>query len=164
MSFFTSFNRVLAAFKKYNVDYILIGGYAVALHGVPRATNDIDILIKPEEDNFVKLRKALYEVFNDAAVNDIILIDKEDYNYNNQDNCSVTRYGTPQGYAIDILVKIGELYDYYNIKFHEIEIEKIKVNIADIDSLIKLKENTSRNIDQEDVHNLKLLKKDDAGI
>jgi hypothetical protein len=156
MSFFTSFNRVLAAFKKYNVDYILIGGYAVALHGVPRATNDIDILIKPEEDNFVKLRKALYEVFNDAAVNDIILIDKEDYN--------VTRYGTPQGYAIDILVKIGELYDYYNIKFHEIEIEKIKVNIADIDSLIKLKENTSRNIDQEDVHNLKLLKKDDAGI
>jgi autonomous glycyl radical cofactor GrcA len=156
MSFFTSFNRVLAALKKYNVDYILIGGYAVALHGVPRATNDIDLLIKPEEDNFVKLRKALYEVFNDDAVNDIILIDKEDYN--------VTRYGTPQGYAIDILVKIGELYNYYNIKFHEIEIEKIKVNIADIDSLIKLKENTSRNIDQEDVYNLKLLKKDDAGI
>lgn len=150
MSFFTSFNKILAALKKHKVDYILIGGYAVALHGVPRATNDIDILVKPEEDNFVKLRNALYEVFNDDAVNDIILIDKEDYH--------VTRYGTPQGYVIDILVKIGELYDYYNIKFHEIEIQKTKVNIADIDSLIKLKENTLRNIDKEDVYNLKLLK------
>ena len=142
MSFFTSFNKVLAALEKHKVDYILIGGYAVALYGVPRATNDIDIFVKPEEENFAKLRKALYEVFDDEAVNDIILSDKENYH--------VTRYGTPEGYAIDILIQLGELYNYYNTKFHEIEIEKIKIKIADLDSLIKLKENTLRNIDKED--------------
>lgn len=156
MNFFTSFNKVLAALEKHRVEYILIGGYAVALHGVPRATNDIDIFVKPEEENFVNLRNALYEVFKDDAINDITLVDKEDYN--------VTRYGTPEGYMIDILVQLGELHNYYNVEFHEIEIDRIKVRIADIDSLIKLKENTFRNIDQEDIHNLKLLKKNNAGI
>lgn len=155
MNFFSSFNRVLAAFEKYNVEYILIGGYAVALYGIPRATNDIDIFVKPEEENFVNLRKALNEVFNDKTIEEINLIDKEDY--------SVTRYGTPEGYAIDILVQLGELYNFYNIKFHEIDIEGIKVKIADIDSLIKLKESTFRNIDKDDIYYLKKLKKD-AGL
>ena len=155
MNFFTSFNEVLAAFEKHKVEYILIGGYAVALYGVPRATNDIDIFVKPEEENFIKLRNALTEVFNDEAIKDIKLVDKEDYR--------VTRYGTPEGFAIDIMVQLGELYNYYNIKFHEIEIEKIKIKIADIDSLIKLKENTSRSIDEDDIYYLKKLKKN-AGI
>ena len=156
MNFFTSFNKVLAALEKHNVDYILIGGYAVALYGIPRATNDIDIFVKPEEENFIKLRNALYEVFNDDSIEDIKLVNKEDY--------SVTRYGTPEGYVIDILTQLGELYNYYNIKFHEVEIDKTKVKIADIDSLIKLKENTFRNIDKEDIFYLKELKKNNAGL
>ncbi len=155
MNFFTSFNKVLAAFEKYNVDYILIGGYAVALYGIPRATNDIDIFVKPEEENFVNLRKALYEVFKDESIEEIKLVNKEEY--------YVTRYGTPEGYVIDIMVQLGELYNYYDIKFNIIEIENTKVKIADIDSLIKLKENTFRNIDKDDIYYLKELKKN-AGL
>ena len=155
MNFFTSFNKVLAAFEKYKVDYVLIGGYAVALYGIPRATNDIDIFVKPEEENFNSLRKALYEVFNDDSIKNIKLADNEDYH--------VTRYGTPEGYVIDIMTQLGELYNYYNIKSHVKEIENVKVKIADIDSLIKLKENTFRNIDKDDVYYLKELKKN-AGL
>jgi predicted nucleotidyltransferase len=156
VNFFTSFNKVLAAFEKHKVEYILIGGYAVALYGIPRATNDIDIFVKPEEKNFEKLRNALNEVFDDKAIEDIRLVDKEDYH--------VTRYGTPEGYVIDILVQLGELFNYSNIKYHEIEIEETKVKIADINSLIKLKENTLRSIDREDVYYLKELLKKDAGL
>jgi len=152
MNFFTSFNKVLAALEKHKVDYILVGGYAVALYGIPRATNDIDIFVKPEEENFYNLREALNEVFHDESIKDIKLADKENYH--------VTRYGTPDGYAIDILVQLGESFNYYDLKFHEIEIEKIKIKIVDIDSLIKLKENTFRNIDQEDLYYLKKLKQD----
>lgn len=155
MNYFTSFNKVLSAFEKYEVDYILIGGYAVALYGIPRATNDIDIFVKPEEENFIKLRKALNDVFQDDAINEIKLGDKEDY--------QVTRYGTPEGFAIDIMIQLGELYNYYNINYHEVEIDKIKVKIADLESLIKLKESTLRNIDKEDVYYLKKLKKNNAG-
>ncbi len=155
MNFFSSFNKVLSAFEKHKVEYILIGGYAVALYGIPRATNDIDIFVKPEEENFNKLRTALKEVFNDNSIEEIRLSEKESYN--------VTRYGTPEGYAIDILFQLGELFNYYNIKAHEIEIDKIKIKAANIDSLIKMKENAFRNIDKEDLYYLKKLKKD-AGI
>lgn len=155
MNFFSSFNKVLSAFEKHKVEYILIGGYAVALYGIPRATNDIDIFVKPEEENFNKLRTALKEVFNDNSIEEIRLSEKESYN--------VTRYGTPEGYAIDILFQLGELFNYYNIEAHEIEIDKIKIKVANIDSLIKMKENAFRNIDKEDLYYLKKLKKD-AGI
>lgn len=97
MNFFQSFNKVLAALEKHKVDYILIGGYAVALHGVPRTTNDIDLFVKPDEKNFHNLREALKEVFHDDAIEEIRLSDKENYH--------VTRYGTPEGYAIDILIQ-----------------------------------------------------------
>ena len=156
MNFFTSFNKVLASLEKHRVNYILVGGYAVALYGIPRATNDIDIFLEPKEDNFNNLRNALKEIFNDKSIDEIKLVDKEEYH--------VTRYGTPEGYSIDILVQLGELFNFYNIKYHQIAIEGVKVKIADIDSLIMLKENTFRNIDKDDVYYLKELKKSNAGI
>jgi hypothetical protein len=44
-----------------NVCYLLVGGWAVGLHGYPRATNDIDFLIAVDKNNLKKLKKALYE-------------------------------------------------------------------------------------------------------
>ena len=72
MNYFASFNKVFAALEKYKVDYILIGGYAVALYGIPRATNDIDLFVKPEENNFNNLRLALKKVFDDESIDDLI--------------------------------------------------------------------------------------------
>jgi hypothetical protein len=42
-----------------NVKYLIIGGYAVAFHGHPRYTKDIDVWIEPTEENADKLVKAL---------------------------------------------------------------------------------------------------------
>ena len=152
MDYFASFNKVFSALGKHDVDYILIGGYAVALYGVPRVTNDIDIFVKPEEENYRKLRLALKDVFKDESIDEIKLSDKDHY--------SVTRYGTPEGYAIDILIKLGDLFDYFNIEFHETEVDGTKIKIANLDYLIKLKESTFRQIDKEDVYYLKKLRED----
>ena len=43
------------------VRYLLVGGWAVGIHGYPRATKDIDFLIAVDEKNLRKLKKALYE-------------------------------------------------------------------------------------------------------
>ena len=43
------------------VRYLLVGGWAVGLHGYPRATKDIDFLIAVDQKNLRKLQKALYE-------------------------------------------------------------------------------------------------------
>jgi tRNA nucleotidyltransferase/poly(A) polymerase len=52
---------VFASFHKYKVRYLVIGGIAAVLHGVPRATFDLDILIEASPDNAQRLLDALIE-------------------------------------------------------------------------------------------------------
>jgi predicted nucleotidyltransferase len=53
------FRELLAEFESAAVDYILIGGYAVAFHGRPRATKDIDLLLEGSSENLERASKAL---------------------------------------------------------------------------------------------------------
>ena|SRR5664280_15799 len=53
---FDDFKELLSIFNAQNVKYLIVGGYAVSLHAQPRATKDIDLLIKPDADN----AKAVY--------------------------------------------------------------------------------------------------------
>ena len=49
---------VFSSFHSHDVRYVVIGGIAAVLHGVPRATFDLDILIEPTEKNAAKLLDA----------------------------------------------------------------------------------------------------------
>ncbi len=50
---------VFASFQQHQVKYVVIGGIAAVLHGVPRATFDLDILIEATPDNAQRLLEAL---------------------------------------------------------------------------------------------------------
>jgi hypothetical protein len=50
--------------NKYEVEYLIIGGYAVSIHGYPRSTKDLDIGIKISEDNAEKM----VQVINDFGL------------------------------------------------------------------------------------------------
>lgn len=52
---------VFASLQRHNVKYVVIGGIAAVLHGVPRATFDLDILIEATLDNAQRLLRALLE-------------------------------------------------------------------------------------------------------
>lgn len=52
---------VFASFQRHNVRYVVIGGIAAIVHGVPRATFDLDILIEATPDNAQRLLDALLE-------------------------------------------------------------------------------------------------------
>jgi hypothetical protein len=52
---------VFSSFQKHDVRYVVIGGIAAILYGVPRATFDLDILIEASPDNADKLLNALIE-------------------------------------------------------------------------------------------------------
>jgi len=49
------------------VRYVLIGGFAIVLHGFVRATKDIDLLVDPSEDNVRALKRALATLPDNAA-------------------------------------------------------------------------------------------------
>ena len=48
---FDDFKELLSIFNDQRVKYLIVGGYAVSFHAQPRATKDIDLLIKPDADN-----------------------------------------------------------------------------------------------------------------
>lgn len=52
---------VFESFQKHKVKYVVIGGIAAVLHGVPRATFDLDILIEASSDNVKRLLDSLLE-------------------------------------------------------------------------------------------------------
>jgi hypothetical protein len=53
------FREILSAFCEKKVEFLLVGAYAVAAHGLPRATGDIDLWIQCSEDNAERVWQAL---------------------------------------------------------------------------------------------------------
>jgi hypothetical protein len=50
---------LLATLREHNVEFVIIGGFSVAVHGVIRATKDIDIVPEPSSANLARLAAAL---------------------------------------------------------------------------------------------------------
>ena len=55
------YRDLLALFNAHKVDYIIVGAYALAYHGVPRYTGDMDILVRPDLENATRVLRALDE-------------------------------------------------------------------------------------------------------
>ena len=53
------FKELFELFNTHDVEYLIVGGYALAFHGAPRYTGDIDIFIKPDIENARKIIKVL---------------------------------------------------------------------------------------------------------
>lgn len=53
------FRELLSTLNSNNVRYLLIGGYAVIIHGAPRLTNDLDIVIASDSENAERCLNAL---------------------------------------------------------------------------------------------------------
>lgn len=53
------FRDMLSALSGEGAEYLLVGAYAVAVHGVPRATGDLDIWVRPTAENARRVRAAL---------------------------------------------------------------------------------------------------------
>lgn len=54
------FRDLLELFNKNNVEYIIVGAYALGFHGAPRYTGDLDVFVKPEPINARNIMRALH--------------------------------------------------------------------------------------------------------
>jgi len=156
MDHFQDFLKVLKAMEDEGVDYILIGGFAVILHGLPRFTMDMDFFIQMVEQNVQKLRKALYSTFGDSDIEEITFDELAKY--------PVIRYGTPNGFHIDIMAQLVEAAKYEDLEYEIMEIQGQKIRVATTETLLKLKEGSIRPEDKGDALFLKaLLQKEKMG-
>jgi hypothetical protein len=53
------FRDILSTFNAEGVEYLLVGAYALAAYGVPRATGDIDLWVRPSQQNAERVWRAL---------------------------------------------------------------------------------------------------------
>jgi hypothetical protein len=59
MKIHADFREFIMVLNKNGVEYVIVGAFALAFHGYPRATGDMDIWIRPFKPNAVRLLKAL---------------------------------------------------------------------------------------------------------
>jgi hypothetical protein len=55
------FNELVASFTRNDVRFLVVGGYALAAHGLPRATGDFDVWVWGDTDNAVRIVRSLDE-------------------------------------------------------------------------------------------------------
>ncbi|MDW7761326.1 MAG: nucleotidyl transferase AbiEii/AbiGii toxin family protein [Acidobacteriota bacterium] len=140
---FRRFLDIMRALFEEKADYVLIGSFAVILHGLSRLTVDIDIFIKPEAGNLERLKKALRRVFpSDDEIDSLTLDDLRDY--------AVVRFGTEDDFYIDLIAGIGEMFRYEDMEWEVREVEGVPVRIATPETLFRMKKDTVRPEDKRD--------------
>jgi hypothetical protein len=59
MNIHPDFEELLRLLEEHDIEYMIVGGYAVAYHGFPRFTKDIDLFFRLTSENAIRLRQAL---------------------------------------------------------------------------------------------------------
>ncbi|WP_354354883.1 hypothetical protein [Pedobacter sp. UYP30] len=135
----------------YKVSYLIVGGYAMAFHGKPRFTGDLDVWINISDHN----ASSMVSVINDFGFASLGFT-KEDFLRSNL----INQIGYPP-LRIDILTSIdGVLFEEAYKEKLQIEIEPdLIVDYIGLDELIRNKEKSGRKIDLADVEELKMKRK-----
>ena len=139
---FKEFLRLLIC---HEVEYLLVGGYAVGFHGYPRATGDMDIWIATREANAVKIARALRDFgMPERETTKDLFIEKD----------KIIRMGNPP-VRIEVItgvsgVKFDECYQRRKV----VDADGIAVNIISLEDLKRNKRAAGRNKDLDDLQNL----------
>ncbi|MBL0052958.1 MAG: hypothetical protein IPP29_16320 [Bacteroidetes bacterium] len=76
MMFNNEFNSIVDSFNTANVEFMIVGGYAVNFHGYSRTTSDLDIWVKSTDENKLKICTAISTLgYTSEKVDQIRIID-----------------------------------------------------------------------------------------
>ena len=137
--------RVFGSFESEGLEYVLIGATAMGFHGLIRATEDVDLLIRATEANIERLRRAFRKAYDgDPHIDEIKAADLlGDY--------PALRYYPPSGdLFFDVMTRLGEAANFDNVEAQVKDVEGIRVRIATPKALYRLKKDTVRPLDRQD--------------
>mgnify|MGYP001611217731 FL=1 len=158
------YEDIFKQLDKENVKYLLIGGTAVILHGVPRNTADVDFMLNMDRDNLLRFIKAMKilgyqpkvpvppEEFADPAKR------KE---WQEEKNMIVFSFQHPDDPFMIIDIMINSPIDFEAAYLRRKVIAKwgTQVSLASIEDIIKLKEIAGRKQDLSDIALLRRVEK-----
>lgn len=139
------FLDILHALDAANADYIVVGAYAMALHGVPRATGDLDILIRADSENASRILEALEAFGAPIGAHGLTRDDLETTG-------NVYQIGLPPR-RIDLLTSISGLsFEEAWASRELITVEEISVPFLGREALLRNKRASGREKDLLDLH------------
>lgn len=139
------FRDILSALHAENVEFLVVGSYAVAVHGQARATEDLDIWVRPSEPNSQRLMLALLRFGAPTSS-----LTAQDF----QSADVVFQMGNPP-WRIDILTSIGGVtFDEAWPEREEWSVEELPVPVLSRRHLILNKRTVGRTKDLADVEAL----------
>ena len=138
------FKEFVELLNKHLVEYILIGGYSVILHGYPRSTGDMDIWVSKTTENYINLQQTFADFgMPIMALNDFLNAENE-----------VFSYGRPP-LGIDILTNCKGLeFKETHKEASLIDVGGLKVNLISYHHLIQAKKAAGRYKDLNDLDHL----------
>ena len=123
---------LLARFREEGVEYVLVGGQAVRLNGYLRATEDIDVLVKPTRANGENIIRALQFLAASKDIDPCWFVPSADGDIEN--------IRVADDLLIDLLFAAnGETYESIQPYVRELLIEGTPVRVLNIDGLVKTK-------------------------
>jgi len=145
------YRDILLCFDAEKVEYILVGAYALAAHGYPRATMDIDVWVKPSLENSILVLKALKHFgapLNNLTQKDLLRDD------------TIFQIGVAPR-RIDIITGAsGLLFEEAKEKAVKVKIDGLEIIVLSLKDLIKNKIASGRPKDLVDAKMLKSIAKD----
>jgi hypothetical protein len=134
------------AFNREGVHYLLVGGFAVILHGFVRSTKDVDFLVDPGEENIRAVKRAMSTLPDNAAA---LLADDEVQKY------QVVRIADE--FVVDLLAAAcGVTYsDALQAGIQTFKVQGVDIPVASKELLIRMKD-TIRDSDAVDVRFLRM--------
>jgi hypothetical protein len=140
--------RVCRLLQQHKAKYVLVGACACGLHGLVRATQDLDLLVEPSEDNLQRVIDALSEL-PDGAARELTVKDLQE-NVVVKIADAVEVDVARQAWTVDYAEAIGDA--------RTLEVEGVTIVYAGLDTLIKSK-STYRDQDRVDRERLLWLKR-----
>ncbi len=141
------FRDFIKSLNNQNVEYILVGGYAVILHGYRRITGDMDIWVNRTKENYSRLVLA----FNEFR---LPVFDMTEEKFLNPEKADVFSFGRPP-VSIDIITKLkGVSFIEAFPQAKIFEEEGLKIRFIHLDNLLQAKRASGRHKDLDDIEKL----------
>jgi hypothetical protein len=141
--------KVLVALEREKVRYVVFGGAAINLLGLPRYTIDLDLFIAPDLENIERLKAALRSVFHDPNIDQITAEDL-------LGEYPAVRYVPPEGeFSVDILTRLGSAFGFEDLETERIPFDEIMITVATPKTLYRMKKDTLRIKDRGDAELLR---------
>ncbi len=155
--------ELLGTLSQHNVDFVLVGGMAVQLHGYMRMTYDIDLVLAMNDENlnrFINVAKNLgFSPVNPVAIESLKDADQIERWHREKGMLTFAlREPTLAGSVIDVLIRPEVSFDNLLVDAVDGELFGRKIKVASIDHLLIMKRIANRPKDQLDIIALEKIK------